>query len=301
MDAIATQTLLILVGLFTCAFAVTLFFDLRGRKRGQVTGVGNLWQRYISWVVIAPVFLAMAWWGNPAFYVFGAALVMLYLEEFYALTRVSQSAVYRWEGRILAAIVLWAAALADKSLFYCLPVLVIGVVLATPTLTRNTKNAIRLTATTVLGVLYFAWMFAYIVLIRDAFGFGGVVFVGTLVTITDVLCFLVGKVWGQHRLIPQVSPGKTIEGALGGILGTVAASFLFKFTLPDWSYLQSAVLAFILAVSAQLGDLVISAIKRDARVKDTGTMVPGHGGVLDRFDSWIYSMPIAFYSLRWLS
>lgn len=301
MDSIATKTLLILVGLFAGAFAATLFFDLRGRKRGQITGVGNLWLRYLSWVVIAPVFLAMAWWGNPVFYVFGAALVMLYLEEFYAITRVKQIAIYKWEGRIFAAIILWAAALTDKTFFYCLPILVIGVVLTTPVVTRQTDDAVRLSATTILGILYFAWVFAYIVFIRESFGFGGIVFVCALVTISDVLCFLVGKVLGRRKLIPQISPGKTVEGALGGIVGTVVASALFAFTLPGCSYLQCAILALILGISAQLGDLVISAVKRDARVKDTGTMVPGHGGMLDRFDSWIYSMPIAFYSMRWIS
>jgi len=301
MDPIANKTLLILAGLFTAALVVTMFFDLRGRKRGRVTGVGNLWLRYLSWVVIAPVFLAMAYWGDPAFFLFGAGMVVLYLEEFYAITKVKQVAVYKWEGRIFAGIILWAASLADKTLFYCMPILVIGVVLTTPVVTRKTDDAVRMTATTILGILYFAWMFAYIVLIRQSFGFGGVVFVCALVTLTDVLCFLVGKVWGRHKLIPQISPGKTVEGALGGIVGTVAASALFKFTLPECSYVQCAILALILSVSAQLGDLVISAVKRDVHVKDTGTMVPGHGGVLDRFDSWIYSMPIAFYAMRWLS
>jgi phosphatidate cytidylyltransferase len=301
MDPIATKTLLILIGLFAGAFAVTLCCDLLGRKRGRVTGIGNLWLRYLSWLVIAPLFVTTAYCGNPVFYVFGAAMVMLYLEEFYAITRVKQASVYKWQGRIFAAVTLWAAALADKTLFYCLPVLVITVVVTTPIFTRKTEDAARLTAMTILGILYFAWMFAYIVFIRESFGFGGIVFVCALVTISDVLCFLVGKVVGRHKLIPQVSPGKTIEGALGGIVGTVSASALFKFALPEYSYMQCAVLALILAVSAQLGDLVISAVKRDARIKDTGTMVPGHGGVLDRFDSWIYSMPIAFYAMRWLS
>ena len=144
MDPIATRTLLTLIGLFAGAFAVTLFFDLLGRKRGRITGIGNLWLRYLSWAVIAPVFLAMAYCGNPVFYVFGAVLVMLYLEEFYAITRVKQVGVYKWEGRIFAAITLWAAALADKTLFYCLPILVITVVVTTPIIARKTEDAARL-------------------------------------------------------------------------------------------------------------------------------------------------------------
>ncbi|HEY8497915.1 MAG TPA: phosphatidate cytidylyltransferase, partial [Limnochordales bacterium] len=102
---------------------------------------------------------------------------------------------------------------------------------------------------------------------------------------TDIGAYAVGKLWGRRRLLPRVSPGKTVEGAVGGLAGgtgTVAAMGSLLFSLPGW---WSLGMGLVVALAAQLGDLAESALKRDANVKDSGWLLPGHGGILDRMDS----------------
>ncbi|MFQ5796749.1 MAG: phosphatidate cytidylyltransferase, partial [Candidatus Bipolaricaulia bacterium] len=96
---------------------------------------------------------------------------------------------------------------------------------------------------------------------------------------------------------PEISPGKTVEGALGSIIGTAALALLFSYTLPWLSYPFVVLLGVIISITGQLGDLVISVIKRDIGVKDASRLIPGHGGLLDRTDSLIFTVPIAYFYL----
>ncbi|MGE5197040.1 MAG: phosphatidate cytidylyltransferase, partial [Deltaproteobacteria bacterium] len=186
----------------------------------------------------------------------------------------------------------------DKFLFFRIPILVFICVLTTPVILRKIEDSVRQTAITIIGILYFGWMFSYAIFLRDSFGFGGVVFVCFLVTIDDLACFWVGKFFGKHKLIPEISPNKTIEGALGGIAFTVLFALLMKYALPGFSPIKCALLGFIISLTGQTGDLVLSVIKRDMGTKDAGKILPGHGGMLDRFTSWIFTLPIIYYLLH---
>lgn len=112
---------------------------------------------------------------------------------------------------------------------------------------------------------------------------------------SDTFAYFIGSAIGSHRLAPSISPNKSIEGFLGSLIGTtltavVVGSFLFNYPLT-----QMATAGVILAIAATLGDLVESAIKRFTGVKDSGILIPGHGGVLDRFDSILYTAPVFYY------
>ena len=117
-----------------------------------------------------------------------------------------------------------------------------------------------------------------------------------IVWATDIGAYMIGRQFGKHKLLPKVSPNKTIEGSLGGILGTVlvgAAFMLFdKSVYAPHSFLVMLVLIILFSIFGQFGDLVESAIKRYFGVKDSGKLIPGHGGILDRFDSMIFVFPI---------
>jgi phosphatidate cytidylyltransferase len=116
------------------------------------------------------------------------------------------------------------------------------------------------------------------------------------VWVSDSVAFLVGSAWGRHQLAPRLSPGKTWEGSLGGLLASVLTGVAGLWWLeaePRW---RLAAIVLLAMVSAQLGDLLESMLKRAARVKDSGTIVPGHGGLLDRLDAIILAAPV-FYAL----
>ena len=124
--------------------------------------------------------------------------------------------------------------------------------------------------------------------------------------VCDTCAYFTGMAFGRHKMAPVLSPKKTIEGAAGGIAGSMIAGALFSFLLverviPDqkvtWAF---AVIGGIGAVISQIGDLAASAIKRNHEIKDYGTCIPGHGGIMDRFDSVIFTAPIIYFMARLL-
>ncbi len=127
-----------------------------------------------------------------------------------------------------------------------------------------------------------------------------IVYLLCIVWATDIGAYLAGKLWGRHKLIPTVSPGKSVEGAMGGFVlaFVVAVVGYFYFNI------QAALIWFLVAVStiliSMLGDLFISMLKRRSKIKDTGNIFPGHGGVLDRIDSLIAALPIFYYGLSFV-
>ncbi|NLA12151.1 MAG: CDP-archaeol synthase, partial [Firmicutes bacterium] len=114
----------------------------------------------------------------------------------------------------------------------------------------------------------------------------------------------IGSKWGRRRLAPSISPRKSLEGSLAGIIGTVLLIFLAVSTLAErigLSPWEGLLLGLVIAVFGQLGDLVESAMKRKFEIKDAGKLIPGHGGVLDRFDSLLFAAPVVYYFVQLLA
>ncbi len=122
----------------------------------------------------------------------------------------------------------------------------------------------------------------------------------------DTSAFFVGRTWGKHHMTPTISPHKTWEGAIGGFAGAVAAAaaLCYLLNLGSWtlplSYLEAVGVGCLVGVAAQLGDLLESMLKRRAGVKDSGNLLPGHGGVLDRIDSLVFTGVIVYYFVLWV-
>jgi len=119
-----------------------------------------------------------------------------------------------------------------------------------------------------------------------------------LIWVSDTFAFWGGKTFGRHKLVPEISPKKTVEGSIIGFLMTVTASFALKFLLyPQLLSADALSIAFIVGFTAQIGDLFESYLKRSANVMDSSQFIPGHGGVLDRFDSLLFAAPTLYIFL----
>lgn len=185
---------------------------------------------------------------------------------------------------------------------------------------RNVQPATTIAdiATTILGFIYIGWMPSHLVLLRNLVPPGapditnpllqpGLAYVwATLFAVfaTDVFAYYGGKKFGKHLLYPQISPGKTVEGAICGFLASIFWVTLVVYCSDHWLFpdhpfrdniLQAPLLGAAASIAAQLGDLCESMLKRDAGVKDSGNIIPGHGGVLDRGDGLIFAGAIAYY------
>jgi phosphatidate cytidylyltransferase len=126
-----------------------------------------------------------------------------------------------------------------------------------------------------------------------------------LTWLSDTYAYFAGRAWGKRKLIPRVSPGKTVAGAVGAVVGTVPSALAYTWVLGHWTtyrpgWVEAAVFGLLVSVAAQVGDLVESLLKRDAGVKDSGRLLPGHGGALDRFDSLLFTLPLGYVFFRWV-
>lgn len=260
-------------------------------------------------VVLIPVVLGVTYAGGLVYAIFVGLLAAL---GSYELLAMASRAGYR-PGKVVG--ILGSAALAFSFDFrnQVLPSLVLSfaiVVVLIERLVRSSKERYMAdTSATVWALVYPGWLLGYFVWLRNlavdtvgAIPSGrletGVVLVYLVLIITwsyDSLAYLVGSAVGRHKLFPRISPSKTVEGALGGLAGSVAAALVCKVTLASFLGLgQALLLGVLLGVAAQIGDVVESMFKRSMGAKDSSNLIPGHGGFLDRFDSLLFTGP-AFY------
>ncbi len=174
---------------------------------------------------------------------------------------------------------------------------------------RGRQPYIANVATTILGFLI-AWMPCHVCLIRQMGpevslfgltfkqGLYFLLFIFFVILITDIGAYFIGIKYGKNKLSPVISPKKTVEGALGGGIFALITGIIIGQLIGIGLY-HSVVLSLIVTVMAQLGDLSESLIKRDAGVKDSGNSLPGHGGFLDRADSYLFSVPVAYYYIEY--
>lgn len=185
------------------------------------------------------------------------------------------------------------------------PVAVGGLVLATFAfllIRGSPTSALANGAATIATPLYVGGLFSFALPLRGLPEGREWLLLAVLGTFAvDTSAYLVGTFWGRHRLAPSISPGKTWEGAMGGLAGGVGASLALVAVLGlPLSWPGTATLGLGIGLLAQVGDLAQSLLKRSAGVKDAGKLLPGHGGVLDRLDSVVFVLPIVYYGVEWL-
>jgi phosphatidate cytidylyltransferase len=165
---------------------------------------------------------------------------------------------------------------------------------------RQKEGALLGWAWTLAGILYLGWLLSHFVALRGFDDGRNWVFLALAATFaSDTAAYFVGRALGRHKLAPKISPGKTWEGAIAGLLGAIIVSLPFTLALP-LSYWQAALLGFLVSLFGQLGDLGESLLKRNMGVKDSGSLLPGHGGFLDRIDSVVLAGVVVYYYVVWV-
>jgi phosphatidate cytidylyltransferase len=170
-------------------------------------------------------------------------------------------------------------------------------------LRRQKEGAFIGWAWTIAGILYMGWLLSHLAALRGLDDGRNWVFLALAANFaSDTAAFFTGRALGRHKLAPNISPGKTWEGAIAGVLGAIIVSLLFTIPSPlslPLGYWQAIVLGLLISIFGQLGDLVESLFKRNMGVKDSGRLLPGHGGALDRIDSVVFAGVVVYYYVIW--
>ena len=275
--------------------------------------MSNFWQRILTAVIAVPILYVIFRIGGVIYLLFILALILIGQIEYQKILRSRNLPNERVSG---IAFSLLLAVSAFMGYFYFMMTFTGAVVLILVLELWKLKEGgtIPRAGATLFGIIYLGWLLSHAILLRDIGAIGGIrEFAGTYQGLKDpgffyifftVACtflndtgaYFTGLKIGKRKLAPEISPGKTVEGTIGGIIACILTGIVvnYGFGSPlnsDWTILFSV----LIALSAISGDLVESAIKRGAGLKDSGYIVPGHGGVLDRFDSLIFVFPVSYY------
>jgi phosphatidate cytidylyltransferase len=254
-------------------------------------------KRVISGAIAIPLVLGVVLYGSPLlFFGFVVAIVLVASHEYFSMISNMGVEGFPVEGGVLSFLLLLGFYLGQKYLIIF--GIFIPVVLITTWFFRSKNVTVALDpiAYTLLGIFYTAGLGGYFILIRGLDGGSQIiVFLMLLIWAGDVAAYYGGRNFGKHKLLPAVSPNKTVEGGIANILGTLlAASLASLWFFAEFSLTHCLIVAFICGIIGQFGDFSESLIKRNCQVKDSGSLIPGHGGFLDRIDSLLFAGP-AFY------
>ena len=310
LDFLENKDLLIVVALIfgILTFASLLFFII-----GKINPKANLQElksRTKSWWVMASVFIGATIFNTNISYLAIAFLSFIAFRELYSILgfRQSDRSAIFWAFvsipiQYYLAYIGWYGAFIifiPVVMFLLLP---LRLVLKGDTagITKSMAVLQWILMLTVFGLSHMAYLLSLPEI--EGFNAGGrglLLFLVFLTEINDVMQFTWGKLLGKFKVIPKVSPNKTWEGLLGGLICTTVIGYFLAFLTPLDSF-QVVLVSFMVALAGFIGDIVMSSIKRDIGVKDTGSTIPGHGGVLDRIDSLAYTAPTFFHLIYYIA
>ncbi len=268
----------------------------------------NILLRVLWGLFFIPALILIAYEGRFYFLILTELGIGIGVYEFYKILEARGLKPYKFLGTLAALLIGWTA--YYTSYFFTFLVLTsLILILSVSELTRKTaEGAIFHMSTTVFGIFYVAWLMSHLVQLRELprflhlnykLGMGYALLPFLIAWTNDTFAFIGGVCYGKHKLIPRISPGKTWEGTITGLIFTVVATFLFKEYCASYlSIFDCVILSVVGSILGLIGDLVESLLKRDVDIKDTSGAIPGHGGVLDRFDSVLFVAPFVYYYLR---
>jgi len=245
--------------------------------------------------------------GGVFFLVLTDLIIFLGLREFYLLMKAKGYHPFEALGYFCALAISWYAWKQGVVIPLIMTASLL-LIMIREVFRRDMSQSLAHIAVTVFGIMYVGWLGSHLVMLRqlpaslgmdDAMGARLVFFAALVTWANDTGAFLFGVALGRHKLIPRISPKKTVEGAIGGLLAAGFVGWLCaKGVAPFLTPLAATACGVFTGLMAQLGDLVESMIKRDAGIKDSAELIPGHGGILDRFDSLLFTVPVLYYYFR---
>lgn len=269
-------------------------------KWGLTRNTRSIWLTYRSWLVMVPIGMSAVLLGRVPTIVLFVLLSVFAFKEFARGT-----GLYRdwWMTgtAYLGIVALGVSAIIPSpsgrfTLFLSLPVYTTAAFLLIPIIRNRTQEQLQAISLSLFGFICIGWMFLHLLFLANhPQTLGHLLFLVTAVELSDVAAFTCGKLFGvsgQHLLRSRISPGKTWEGSLGGLAVAMVLPWMLRFSFPLFGPLQLILTGLIVGIGGQLGDLAVSVIKRDLGMKDMGTAIPGHGGILDRIDSLSFAAPL---------
>ena len=270
----------------------------------------NLPSRILVALLFGPPLLILSYLGKLYFLVLIVFLTLLALLELIY--------IYRVKGVNLPRIplLIFGVLIAGTSYFHVPDVLLLIIfssllyVSLFQIVRRGTRQATSNISSFMFASIYVPFLFSFLVLIREMprtlnieYRTGGlwIIFILFCVWLSDTLAYFVGSSLGRHKLCPGISPGKSVEGFVAGIVGAVVAAMLsYHFFLGSVPLTDLLILSLIIGSVGQIGDLMESSFKREADLKDSSRILPGHGGILDRFDSLLFVAPAVYFYLKFV-
>lgn len=268
--------------------------------------------RCISGLVGIPLLILLIFVGEGVPFILGIGIISIIgLVEFYRGVRRTGADPQLWVGVASAFLFLFAARHQFQEKQFSLPgVLTLFIIVALIIeLLRKNRAPIKNLGATIVGAVYVGWLFSYLIAINSIPGdplqihpipvpirLGGwlVLYIVFTTWASDTMAFFIGRKWGKRKLAPRLSPGKSWEGFAAGMMFATVMSVVMSRPL-GIPLLHAVVLGVVISIAGVIGDLAESSIKRDIGIKDFGSMMPGHGGILDRFDSLLFAAPLFYY------
>ncbi len=268
--------------------------------------LGNTTQRVLVSLAAIPIILAVSYFGGIYFFLFTAIIAIVSFFEFSRFVKNKTVYVNTGIGIIFILLLLVNVFFHYLDTYYL--ILALTIILTLFELFRNKGSAILNIGATLLGILYIGFFADALLSIREfypridyLYQRGGFLIISILaaIWICDSAAFFGGTSLGKHKLFPRVSPKKSWEGAIFGFFFSILTMLLAKVIILDFlSWTSVVIFGIIIGTIGQIGDLVESLFKRDAGVKDSSGIIPGHGGIFDRFDSLLYTAPVILLYLK---
>ncbi len=267
--------------------------------------------RVLVGAVGIPFLAFMALKGGIYLLVLVDLIILLGLWEFYRLVEAKGIRPHKYLGIGGGLFLSWHVYFRLHSIGEAILSLLVLAVLVVELGRKDQRDSLYRVSATIFGILYVAWLSSHFFLLRElprsvgrSYADGGwyLLTVFIIAWVCDTGAYGVGLAWGKQRLLARVSPRKSVEGAIGGVVSALLTAWLLGgvFLKDLFSLGHFLVIALIVGIIGQIGDLVESLFKRDAQVKDTSRLLPGHGGVLDRFDGLLFAVPVTYWYLRFV-
>lgn len=272
---------------------------LRATKHWNASGVQKTWVAYQSWLIMLPLAFLVLGLGREAF-IFGVGVLSIAIVKEFALA----TGLYRDWAFMIAVYagiggLFWAVVINWYGLFVAMPVYGIVLLFMIPLLRNEYEGMIQRVGLSTIALIYLGWFLAHLAFLANHpqwYAYVPFLILGT--EFNDVAAFLTGKFFGKHPFISKISPNKTVEGTVGSLALISAYVWVLRSWLPGFNAPLLLLTVAILWIGGTFGDLVISMVKRDIGIKDMGRLIPGHGGVLDRVDSLLFTSPLFFHMVN---